>query len=29
MPQAQTLALHSLGIGHTDAGTEASNGFTD
>lgn len=29
MPQAQTLALHSLGIGHTDAGTEADNGFTD
>lgn len=29
MPQAQTLALHSLGIGHTDAGTTADNGFTD
>jgi len=29
MPQAQAQALHSLGIGHTDAGMEADNGFTD
>jgi beta-glucosidase len=29
MPQAQTLALHSLGFGETEAGTEASHGFTD
>ena len=33
MPQAQTLALQSLGlgrgVGETEAGTEASQGFTD
>ena len=33
MPQSQTLALQSLGLGlgfgHTEAGTEASQGFTD
>jgi beta-glucosidase len=29
MPQAQTLALQSLGFGETEAGSEASQGFTD
>jgi beta-glucosidase len=29
MPQAQILALHSLGFGETESGTEASQGFTD
>lgn len=29
MPQAQTLALQSLGFGDTESGTEARQGFTD
>jgi beta-glucosidase len=29
MPQAQTLALQSLGFGDTEAGPEADDGFTD
>jgi hypothetical protein len=29
MPQAQSLALQSLGFGHTEADHGAGDGFTD